>query len=230
MAMKACTVGPSPRGWGDTETLRLRTSLRADHPHAGGENSTPCAEDRMLPGPSPRGWGERLQIAAMQRERRTIPTRVGRTFNRRSQYQRTTDHPHARGENGDPRRFRLFADGPSPRGWGEPAEAQAKLEIARTIPTRVGRHPHLARYVNAFTGPSPRGWGERLSPCRSVRAARTIPTRVGRTRRDHFEARTAADHPHARGENIGNPGAVWRWIGPSPRAWGEPRTTSGECA
>jgi len=37
---------------------------RADHPHAGGENSSGQRKETVTPGPSPRGWGKRAVRAA----------------------------------------------------------------------------------------------------------------------------------------------------------------------
>ena len=91
--------GPSPRGWGelsrhpitiaDTRTIPTRvgrTGRRgtfdwptADHPHAGGENSSRYAAPASEYGPSPRGWGEHPGAGWQLQGLRTIPTRVGRT-------------------------------------------------------------------------------------------------------------------------------------------------------
>ena len=90
-------------------------------------------------------------------------------------------------------------------------------------------HPH-ARGENEYTsvpilisnGPSPRTWGERHRGSRRRRCdRRTIPTHVGRTRMRRPRSSTAADHPHARGENALEPARGPRSLGPSPRTWGE---------
>ena len=96
------------------------------------------------------------------------------------------------------------------------------LDADRTIPTHVGR-TLLSRLA-----------------CRCVR---TIPTHVGRTHAAEHRVVIAADHPHARGENVRQrtdrrdpdrtiPTHVGRTPsvcghdhadrGPSPRTWGEP--------
>ena len=51
--------------------------------------------------------------------------------------------------------------------------------------------------------------------------SRTIPTRVGKT---HWHIRTRSrhpDHPHAGGENYGQPRTNEDTVGPSPRGWGK---------
>jgi circadian clock protein KaiC len=70
-------------------------------------------------GPSPRGWGERLTLHPEGTNRRTIPTRVGRTCSRVMRSPRDSDHPHAGGENLGDEAGVIGVDGPSPRGWGE---------------------------------------------------------------------------------------------------------------
>ncbi len=154
---------------------------------------------------------------------------------------RSTDHPHARGENSSARRIRLPTCGPSPRAWGELPGYRFLTEGCRTIPTRVGRtasfsrqrecqsdHPH-ARGENSRAerpqlrrnGPSPRAWGELSTECWLSHGIRTIPTRVGRTSLLSLTHRPAPDHPHARGENLRRRLCSTRRVGPSPRAWGE---------
>ncbi len=59
-------------------------------------------------------------------------------------------------------------------------------------------------------GPSPRAWGE-LAQVVAVRFDdRTIPTRVGRTIATPQPPVCITDHPHARGENHDQRGAVYR--------------------
>ena len=74
--------GPSPRAWGERSGPGVTTTV-ADHPHAVGRT----ARKDGLPA------------------ERTIPTRVGRT-RRRFPAQRAADHPHARGENSEPKSHR----------------------------------------------------------------------------------------------------------------------------
>ncbi len=157
-------AGPSPRGWGErvysdrrgqrqrTIPTRVgRTNLRpatppaqTDHPHAGGENFRGIRSRLPIPGPSPRGWGELDGAAHSIGRRRTIPTRVGRTRRGTPPRRRSTDHPHAGGEN-TPEPDGSYKDyGPSPRGWGEPVECCGARKTIRTIPTRVGRTCHPA--------------------------------------------------------------------------------------
>ena len=217
-------------------------AARADHPHAGGENALAVALNQIADGPSPRGWGEPRRWRSCQRSVRTIPTRVGRTCLLCRRHPETPDHPHAGGENPAARTAEGKWDGPSPRGWGEPAWAGPAAGVRRTIPTRVGRtagkrrarsipsdHPHaggendsVTRWGQEGGGPSPRGWGELREGVRVCRVGRTIPTRVGRTRIRSRAAGRAPDHPHAGGENTIFLPLQRTKGGPSPRGWGEP--------
>ena len=172
-------------------------------------------------GPSPRVWGELLEELEGIRAERTIPTRVGRTDPKAIDHHGMADHPHACGENNEPRATSEMADGPSPRVWGEPCALVRRGKPLRTIPTRVGRttlchptrsaepdHPHacgendlsITKKALSF-GPSPRVWGELQSSRAEVGNGRTIPTRVGRTILYLKMGFVCADHPHACGEN-----------------------------
>ena len=53
---------------------------------------------------------------------------------------------------------------------------------------------------------------------------RTIPTRVGRTFPPRRSRHGLSDHPHTRGENAWLQPSASLLSGPSPHAWGEPRT------
>ncbi len=131
--------GPSPRAWGEPSLLvlaviRLRTiptrvgrtscrlfhqSFAADHPHARGENRFNSEVGRRDRGPSPRAWGEQQEDNYPLQLRRTIPTRVGRTFLSMPGSRSVSDHPHARGENTISQQRTPERGGPSPRAWGE---------------------------------------------------------------------------------------------------------------
>ena len=220
-----CQRGPSPRAWGEPAGSLARSSV----------------------GPSPRAWGERASDRALP-QRRTIPTRVGRTEHWRVAGPCRTDHPHARGENAaDGRRGRRGADHPHARG--ENATLRPGTTRQRTIPTRVGR-TQATRSGDQVSEPDhPHARGENPAVRLSMAASsRTIPTRVGRTWTRPAGARGSTDHPHARGENVPMRMAVpraasdhphargerhapehltdSRMPGPSPRAWGEHRRES----
>jgi len=194
------TDGPSPRTWGErrwriaepprrrtipthvgrTDRVPLPSQSLPDHPHARGENGCGAASRSRSLGPSPRTWGEPVVGPFAHRDRRTIPTHVGRTHHGAAAITQKPDHPHARGENASIRPIPLPRHGPSPRTWGELPSASSEMSRQRTIPTHVGRtrtsnpreswvadHPH-ARGENVISvpsshripGPSPRTWGE----------------------------------------------------------------------
>ena len=132
---------------------------------------------------------------------RTIPTRVGRTAPPRTLTRSGSDHPHAGGENGSYIRYRLPDNGPSPRGWGEPAGPAWSILSRRTIPTRVGRTP-LPKFLQCSVSDHPHAGGENWA---MTEKPRLIP-----------------DHPHAGGENTVNIFSLVLNCGPSPRGWGEP--------
>ena len=151
-------------------------------------------------GPSPRAWGPRLLARRIERQGRSIPTRVGTSLSYSSPVCARSVHPHARGDLTCRNQGVQLKGGPSPRAWGPRLCLVGHHGIARSIPTRVGTsrsatsraspspvHPHArGDLVWAFyrtqnpDGPSPRAWGPR-SPCRPA-------------------SRRPAVHPHARGD------------------------------
>ncbi len=164
---RLCYCGPSPRVWGEPRLHLLKFYFRrtiptrvgrtcathaphlpaSDHPHACGENHRLVAEEILRYGPSPRVWGERKAFLYYWFLPRTIPTRVGRTSPSLPILSKSSDHPHACGENSFAKTQRASATGPSPRVWGERNSRRHGLGQHRTIPTRVGRTPALRLLV-----------------------------------------------------------------------------------
>ena len=195
-------------------------------------------------GPSPRAWGSRSLWGWPPIPCRSIPTCVGLTRHARRTRGAAAVHPHVRGAHCGisavtPRRV-----GPSPRAWGSPPRRTPCRRAPRSIPTCVGLTyraalgfpgsgsiptcvglTHLRGAVETFVeGPSPRAWGSRAPPATPGGPGRSIPTCVGLTG-DVMSHMTACPvHPHVRGAHPGNscPGPCP--AGPSPRAWGSPRT------
>ena len=93
--------------------------MYSDHPHTRGENLHANADLETTLGPSPHAWGKLSGGDNHVTYKRTIPTRVGKTWPALLPKASLADHPHTRGENN----ARLIAAAP---------------EI-RTIPTRVGK-------------------------------------------------------------------------------------------
>ena len=109
----------------------------------------------------------------------------------------------------------------SPRTWGKRDGVVEPAELARTIPTHVGRTIRQAATCWQMLGPSPRMWGEHHRGVAVHVSRGTIPTHVGRTECCSRTRRSSRDHPHACGENTGNATVTATTNGPSPRMWGE---------
>ena len=171
-----------------------------DHPHTRGENAMSRFSICVRHGPSPHAWGKPDIMEPGLRDRRTIPTRVGKTVPSPMRPSIDTDHPHTRGENGSPSWKLAFLNGPSPHAWGKPTAVGQRCMAQRTIPTRVGKTQSCQRRA-AFS--------------------RTIPTRVGKTSAFVANRFTASDHPHTRGENHSKVITTVPVFGPSPHAWGK---------
>ena len=190
-----------PTGVGKTHFCRCRNSISSDHPHGRGENSYRLSGKHLRRGPSPRAWGKRMKTPVAKREKRTIPTGVGKTWKYDPVEAIEADHPHGRGENLALRPRRLEACGPSPRAWGKRLLCRGVKMPKRTIPTGVGKTPNHRQNRRFFSdhphgrgenplciqpkrhscGPSPRAWGKLIKRNQCKRIFRTIPTGVGKT-------------------------------------------------
>ena len=179
-----------------------------DHPHGRGENNNERGREIRRYGPSPRAWGKRTNCCPGERSRRTIPTGVGKTYEKYTTLFTSTDHPHGRGENNGERSDNTCVHGPSPRAWGKRARNVRYSRTLRTIPTGVGKtsirssrsitaadHPHgrgenidYSFFLRHYSGPSPRAWGKHEQSRAVPEDGRTIPTGVGKTvfERDSF--------------------------------------------
>ena len=254
-------IGSSPRAWGEgryragygiwlrfipTSVGRGRwlppqAAPRPVHPHERGERL--CKESGLIPmlGSSPRAWGEVYLLIQIVAYRRFIPTSVGRGCTRYTRWAVVTVHPHERGERNLRTEGQTFADGSSPRAWGEVPAPFTAVKPRRFIPTSVGRgtrcaspilvasvHPHErgerdggSSGARAANGSSPRAWGEARGRKGVLRTGRFIPTSVGRGVSLGAVHCSVPVHPHERGERF------WWGIytgvaaGSSPRAWGE---------
>ena len=171
-----------PTRVGKSPLATVRATSDAGHPHAGGEIACLARHDDVLAGPSPRGWGNPAGAGVTPTMARAIPTRVGKSTTGSISGISPAGHPHAGGEILRCKFVRLWFDGPSPRGWGNPAAGASSSGGFRAIPTRVGKsllpnhaptalagHPHAGGEITCQpltsqhrSGPSPRGWGNPL--------------------------------------------------------------------
>ena len=241
-----------PTRVGKTKPADRAPRFFSEHPHACGENNTETWRRPSSAGTSPRVWGKLLAVLAHVAPDRNIPTRVGKTQRDQCTRNRTSEHPHACGENVIARFTAFKAAGTSPRVWGKHRGVRASGPRVRNIPTRVGKtalyaslavlyseHPHAcgenATPTTARTstdGTSPRVWGKRLSFGSGFGGYRNIPTRVGKTLSTAGQSCALPEHPHACGENCARSLSFSSAAGTSPRVWGKrrhvrPRVHSG---
>ena len=110
--------------------------------------------------------------------------------------------------------------GSSPRPWGTPAASSRRCGSSSVHPHARGEHSVLLPNTALHTGSSPRPWGTRhLAELHRLRQ-RFIPTPVGNTPAARGSLRSAAVHPHARGEHCSASGPSSWSAGSSPRPWG----------
>ena len=151
--------GPPPRVWGkrdtvtpcvtDTRSTPTRVGKTSDvnvllhqdevHPHACGENSQFPQRRRQWDGPPPRVWGKHDLRRCGYANKRSTPTRVGKTFQRAKQDLHQSVHPHACGENDFHQLVVFNIIGPPPRVWGKLSSLSGSIPASRSTPTRVGK-------------------------------------------------------------------------------------------
>jgi len=179
------------------------------HPHACGENFTASAVIPALPGPPPRVWGKRIVQVGYWRICRSTPTRVGKTVQMSRLEIHEEVHPHACGENDQPRQMTSPAYGPPPRVWGKLLPECQLIESERSTPTRVGK-THDDQ-VDATSGAvHPHACGENVCHCANCQ--------------HHSQV-----HPHACGENYPVIRPLVYFPGPPPRVWGKRAFSVGQC-
>jgi len=144
---------------GTTSRRGRSRSASPDHPHARGDNA--LRHRPRVPGSPPRAWGQRSGVRgadvvrritptrvgttarrpAGRRRSRITPTRVGTTLSSRPRRARSSDHPHARGDN--PGGAVVFNGhyGSPPRAWGQRSGHPVAPLRCRITPTRVGTTP-----------------------------------------------------------------------------------------
>ena len=200
-------------------------------------------------GPSPRGWGNLDgHLAAAEKDVERIQFHGKCRFTAWLTEEPLMSQPlapHGRSPRG-PAIFHLVRrSGPSPRGWGNPADHERHFVVMRAIPTWVGKspapasshrrspgHPHVGGEIPSTatrwthtTGPSPRGWGNPVFARERLGERRAIPTWVGKSRSSLEPSPQVPGHPHVGGE-IWLSFSVGRSVtGPSPRGWGNQKRT-----
>ena len=254
-------VGTSPREWGKRRASRKNRLPQRniptrvgktnpfiafivcvpEHPHACGENNRRTANSSCADGTSPRMWGKRRQEPAIERDRRNIPTHVGKTSRGTTPTIARSEHPHACGENSRRRRISSMVAGTSPRMWGKLNRVGEVGRVRRNIPTHVGKtmsgtssapcsteHPHACgencikpSALVQTLGTSPREWGKPRKEGPVQADGRNIPTRVGKTPIPFNPASFQPEHPHASGEIFAAAVFLAALSGTSPREWGK---------
>ena len=154
----AASDGSSPRAWGthdeyhhrqpgwrfiptcvgNTRRDRSAWPTRPVHPHVRGEHEDWQVFNVINLGSSPRAWGTPGGGGLAAVKVRFIPTCVGNTGIVPDEPEKTTVHPHVRGEHMttplNPHRVR----GSSPRAWGTLPVTPPMVGSRRFIPTCVG--------------------------------------------------------------------------------------------
>ena len=191
------------------------------HPRAGGENPAdqPCHADVL--GSSPRGRGKPPLGPADFTDRRLIPARAGKTWERSGAARRRRAHPRAGGENRCRHVVMSCTAGSSPRGRGKLLMTGNAVKRIGLIPARAGKTVKAAMHICVpaahpraggenevaqglfarSVGSSPRGRGKPHNVKCIVYNVRLIPARAGKTSLCVRVSRMPRAHPRAGGEN-----------------------------
>ena len=134
-----CCTRSSPRVWGqEAIVLRQQTQARiiptrvgtrisayvvifksVYHPHACGDKNLLAFMANIRQGSSPRVWGQVFLSTSLTQKIRIIPTRVGTRWEHLTRYTCPWDHPHACGDKYRGEFRNWWAEGSSPRVWGQ---------------------------------------------------------------------------------------------------------------
>src|SRR5690606_23796791 len=88
------------------------------HPHARGDDAPSLAEQFYRDGTPPRAWGRANRHRHSDHRGRYTPTRVGTTLADTPRELPNSVHPHARGDDLEPRKRLSRKLGTPPRAWG----------------------------------------------------------------------------------------------------------------
>ena len=155
---KNCSVGSSPRVWGQdassavipncfriiptrmgTRICEISTENRIkDHPHAYGDKSVKATLEEALFKSSPRVWGQVCTLDLNDYCTRIIPTRMGTSQLFFRGFRLAEDHPHAYGDKTATLSKGGKIQGSSPCVWGQGLRRISDTLCRRIIPTRMG--------------------------------------------------------------------------------------------
>ena len=112
------------------------------HPRVGGETSGAVSVNVPSLGPSPRGRGNRGVLDAEVKRMGSIPAWAGKPRRWRAATKAWEVHPRVGGETLHAAEHRGGADGPSPRGRGNPGSCGVSMGVDRSIPAWAGKPVH----------------------------------------------------------------------------------------
>ena len=174
----------TPTDVGKTETPPLAPPPTAVHPHGRGEDSTRRVRRPLASGTPPRTWGRQVGAVCLYGVVRYTPTDVGKTRGRRTWTERSTVHPHGRGEDFPTSHPEDAHHGTPPRTWGRRVELLLSDDDYRYTPTDVGKTlPGPAAPEPAAVHPHGRGEDEEPTTEEAI-AFGTPPRTWGRLSRD----------------------------------------------
>ena len=176
----------------------------------------------------------------MLRSDGSIPAWAGKPNRRAVSSAATSVHPRVGGETETELEDQRLADGPSPRGRGNPSDVTVYLKSFGSIPAWAGKpqhssvcdptrtvHPRVGGETDAVAiealngvGPSPRGRGNPHRRASTPSMVRSIPAWAGKPPRDCEACGPSTVHPRVGGETGRGESAGGVRGGPSPRGRG----------
>ena len=113
-------------------------------------------------GSSPRVWGQVNSTTIFLQCTGIIPTRMGTRSLYICNTARPQDHPHAYGDKYSVIVCMVFAEGSSPRVWGQGLQALSITSAGGIIPTRMGTSRAM-RVVTYRVRDHPHAYGDKFS-------------------------------------------------------------------
>ena len=214
-------TGLIPARAGKTASRWAEVSLRAAHPHAGGENPSPFPWVASPGGSSPRGRGKQWSCEPHSFAVRLIPAWAGKTHRSRFGLGCGWAHPRMGGENVPGEVTDLAAAGSSPHGRGKLGGLGVDVAQLRLIPAWAGKT--LSGIFSPSSGwAHPRMGGENLIAAAVAGiGAGSSPHGRGKRSRSESSPPTKAAHPRMGGENLCYKQVTLVSLGSSPHARGK---------
>ena len=211
-------TGLIPARAGKTASRWAEVSLRAAHPHAGGENPSPFPWVASPGGSSPRGRGKQWSCEPHSFAVRLIPAWAGKTLSGIFSPSSGWAHPRMGGENLIAAAVAGIGAGSSPHGRGKRSRSESSPPTKAAHPRMGGENLCYKQVTLVSLGSSPHARGKLNGRVDGNLAPGLIPAWAGKTTRSMSAWIIEAAHPRMGGENAPPRAQTVNWMRLIP-AW-----------